>query len=221
MKKVVIKNGKVESATGEIKLLKVIADLGENKTEENNKNITKTDSKTNIKLEATTSVIPNDTTMSIAEITSGETFNQVKNNLTGIKNFKAFNITLKSNNKNIQPNGKVKISIPIPERFDISKLIIYRIEDDGAKTTYQSKVENGYATFETDHFSTYVLAETSSNETKDNTNNNTGKNDTKLPQTGEENNAFVGWLSITIFLGTFWLGSMLLIDREKKKITKK
>ncbi len=43
-------------------------------------------------------------------------------------------------------------------------------------------------------------------------------NDSKLPKTGEENNTFVKWLSIVIILGIFWLLSMLLIDREKKKI---
>lgn len=51
--------------------------------------------------------------------------------------------------------------------------------------------------------------------------NDTIENDTKLPQTGEENNVFVKWLSIVILLGILWLVSMLLIDREKKKMTKK
>ena len=50
---------------------------------------------------------------------------------------------------------------------------------------------------------------------------NTIKNDTRLPKTGEENNVFAKWLSIAIFLGIFWIVSMLLIDRKKKKMTKK
>lgn len=50
---------------------------------------------------------------------------------------------------------------------------------------------------------------------------NTVKSDAKLPQTGEETNEFTKWLSIAISLGIFWLVSMLLIDREKKKMTKK
>lgn len=45
--------------------------------------------------------------------------------------------------------------------------------------------------------------------------------DTKLPQTGEETNTFVTWLSIAISLGLFWLGSMLLIEHEKKKMIKR
>lgn len=62
------------------------------------------------------------------------------------------------------------------------------------------------------------------NNTENNTENNVennAENVTKLPQTGEETNVFTLWLSIVIILGIIWLGSMLLIDREKKKMTKK
>lgn len=224
MQKVVFKNGKVLSVSGELPALKneIIAVLGEN----NRKNITQTDNRTNIKLEAQIGIVPDNTTMDIIEITSGETFEKIKNILVEIKNFKAFDITLKSNDTNIQPKGKVKISVPIPVGFDASRLAIYRFEEDGTKTEYKVKVENGYATFETDHFSTYVLGETTklSSETQDNTDKNegettTGKNDTKLPQTGEETNVFAEWLVIAIPLMIFWLVSMLLIDREKKKMT--
>ena len=51
--------------------------------------------------------------------------------------------------------------------------------------------------------------------------NETIKKDNKLPQTGEETHTFVTWLSAVILLGIFWLGSMLRIDREKKKMAKK
>lgn len=187
-----------------------------------------TDSKTNIKLEAQKDVIPDNTTMNITEITSGETFDKIKNILLGIKNFKAFDITLKVNDTNIQPNSKVKMSVPIPVGFDASRLAIYRFEEDGTKTEYKVKVENGYATFETEHFSIYVLGETTklSSETQDKTDKNegettTGKNDTKLPQTGEETNKFAEYLGTVVVLAAVWLGSMLLIDREKKKMAKK
>lgn len=230
MQKVIIENGKVISATGELKGLKVIADLSESNNGNSDKVTTKTDSKTNIKLEATKGIIPDNTTMNIVEITSGATFEKIKNNLEleEFKNFKAFDITLKSNNTNIQPKGKVKISIPIPTGFDDSRVVIYRLEEDGSKTEYQVKVANRYATFETEHFSTYILGEKekAANEMQDKTDKNGGKittekNDTKLPKTGEETNTFVTWLSIVIVLGTFWIASMLLIDHEKKKMTKK
>lgn len=224
MQKVIIENGKVVSVTGELEGHNVIVDLSKSDGDSNNKALTITDSRTNIKLETLKDIIPDNTTMDIIEITSGPTFEKIESNLTEIKNFKAFDITLKSNNTNIQPNGKVKISIPIPENFDASKLIVYRLDDDNSKTEYQVTAANGYATFETDHFSIYVLGERVevSDENQDKTDENVvGTNDTKLPQTGEENNVFVKWLSIVILLGVFWLVSMLLIDREKKKMTKR
>lgn len=68
-----------------------------------------------------------------------------------------------------------------------------------------------------------VEIETLSNETQNKVENSviettTENNDTKLPQTGEETNIFVKWLSIVITLGVFWLGSMLLIEYEKKNM---
>ncbi len=227
MRKVVVENKKVILATGKISIFHVIAVLGDSENT-NAETIIKEDSNTNIKLEASSDIIPDNTTIEVAEITSGETFNKLKDTLVGIKDFKVFDITLKSDGANIQPNGNVKISIPIPEGFDASRLVIYRFEEDGSKTEYQVKVENGYTTFETDHFSTYVLGEIAkiSNETQDKTDQNlgettTGKNNDQLPQTGEETNPFVSWLSAVTALAILWLGSMVIIDHEKKKIAKK
>lgn len=226
MQKVVIKDGKVASVSGELTTLKneIIAVLGES-TEDT---IIKTDSKTNIKLEALSGIIPANTTISVTEITSGAIFDKIKNTLVEIKNFKSYDITLKLNDTNIQPSEKVKISIPIPVGFDASRLVVYRFEEDGTKTEYQVTVANGFATFETDHFSTYILGETSkiSNETQNSADKNveettTENNDTKLPQAGEDTNPFARWLSIVIALGIIWLGSMLLIEREKKKMIKR
>lgn len=227
MLKVIINNGKVVSVSGEL-YGTPIADLSKTDGDNNNKALTITDSKTNIKLETTSDILSADTKMEITEITTGDIFDKIKNNLLGIKNFKMFNITLKSNNTNIQPKGNVKISIPIPADFDDSRLVTYRVEEDASKTEYQVKVTNKYASFETDHFSTYILGETekTSNETQDKTEPNVGeitteKNETNLPKTGEETNSFIGCLTTIIVVASIWLVSMLLIDREKKKMTKK
>lgn len=86
-----------------------------------------------------------------------------------------FDIKLESNGVTIQPNGKVKISIPVPDNFDKSNLVVYRVADNGDKTEYAVTLNGDVATFETDHFSTYVLAE---KEIKQNT-ENTGTTQTK------------------------------------------
>lgn len=135
--------------------------------------ITDVDKETNIKLETTTAVVPEDTTLEIERITEGENYNTVIATLGNkVNKFTLYDITLKSNGVKIQPSGKVKISIPVPEGFNKEKLVVYRINEDGTKVKYDIKVETiegkDYATFETDHFSLYTLAmEEASNGSKE------------------------------------------------------
>lgn len=135
--------------------------------------ITDVDKETNIKLETTTAVVPEDTTLEIERITEGENYNTVIATLGNkINKFTLYDITLKSNGVKIKPSGKVKISIPVPEDFNKEKLVVYRINEDGTKVKYDIKVETiegkDYATFETDHFSLYTLAmEETSNGSKE------------------------------------------------------
>ena len=70
-----------------------------------------------------------------------------------------YDINLLRDGAKIQPNGKVKVSIPIPSGYNKERLTIYRVDENGTSTEYKVKVEENYATFETDHFSIYVLAE--------------------------------------------------------------
>ena len=76
--------------------------------------VTTTDTTTNIKLETSEGVIPSNTILEVASITEGTTYNTVKTALTNISKFKVFDINLLSDGVKIQPNGKVKISIPVP-----------------------------------------------------------------------------------------------------------
>lgn len=150
----------------------------------NNNSINLTDSTTDIKLETSEGVIPSNTVLEVAPITEGTTYNTVKTALANISKFKIFDITLKSNGVAIQPNGKVKISIPVPTEFDKSKLVVYRIADNGDKTEYAVTVNGDVATFETDHFSTYVLAEKETTQNTENTNNTTDRKKDDTPKTG-------------------------------------
>lgn len=142
---------------------------------EDNTNTTIKNEETNIELKADTNVVPSNTKLEAKEIKAEKVLNVVKESLKEISNkYISYDITLKSNGVAIQPNGKVKISIPIPSNFDKTKLSIFRIADDGTKIKYDTKVENNVATIETDHFSTYVLAE--NNIVANNEQNNTISN---------------------------------------------
>ena len=121
------------------------------------------DEKTGIILEAITSNLPLNTMMVAIPMTSGSDYEQVKTLLADSINFVAVKINLVLDGNHIQPNGKVKVSIPIPANFNNSNLIVYRIDEYGVKNPYSVEiVVNGgveYAMFKTSHFSTYVLAE--------------------------------------------------------------
>ena len=165
----------------------------ENTTTDNTNSVMATDKETNIKLEANDSIVPSNTVLEVKSIIDGTSFDNIKRILSNVNKFKAFDITLKSNGVEIQPNGKVKISIPIPDDFDKSNLVVYRIEDNGNKIEYKVTVVGNYAQFETNHFSKYVLAEVENN------NNNNEKDDT--PKTGTETNIIPYVLGIVTICG--------------------
>ena len=62
----------------------------------------------------------------------------------------------------IQPlnNGNVLVTIDVPSTLDANKgLVVYRMEDNGTLTELKTSVQNGKVSFETNHFSTYIVAE--------------------------------------------------------------
>lgn len=74
--------------------------------------------------------------------------------------FTAYDISLlNSKNEKIQPKGVLSITTLIPSGYDTNKVAVYRINDDNTYTELKSAIANGKITFETDHFSTYVIAE--------------------------------------------------------------
>lgn len=119
------------------------------------------DSTTGIQLSDDNNALPENTQMVVNKISNGSMYMLVENTLKDTTSkLYVYDITLTSAGTEVQPNGKVKISIPIPSDIDTSKLAVYRISDNGEKIEYEVTIENGYVIFETDHFSTYVLAET-------------------------------------------------------------
>ena len=121
------------------------------------KKLFREDQQTGIKLEGTTEILPNNTEMFVENLNKENIKFEDKNR----NEFKAYDITLKAEDSKIQPKKEVKINIPIPDNFDAKNLVVYRIEND-RKIEYNVNVltidNKKYATFKTDHFSTYILA---------------------------------------------------------------
>lgn len=111
----------------------------------------------------TDSLIPLDTLIKVLGITGGEEYDKIMN-LLKISDGEMFDISLYSSaqDKYIKKldNGKFLVSIPVPERFEGKSLIVYYVDENNNIKTYNVTIKDGYATFETDHFSVYTLAET-------------------------------------------------------------
>lgn len=168
----------------------IVADTpSENPDDSDNKAVISVkDSTSNIKLDATTGVVPDDTTLKVEQIKDGTRFEEIKSILGDVK-FTVFNISLISNGSTIQPTGNVTISIPIPTGYDRDNLIAYRIDADGTKTDYSVKVDGDYAVIETNHFSDYILSEKVASVIDSNTDGTTNSSNTldNEPKTGINN----------------------------------
>jgi len=55
-------------------------------------------------------------------------------------------------------NGKFKVRVPLKDEYKNKKLKAYYITDEDEIEEYNISIEDGYAVFETDHFSTYTIA---------------------------------------------------------------
>lgn len=154
------------------------------------------DEKSDIKLEYEEEVLPKDIVLKLEKIVENDDYNKIKAKLTEVKKFELFDINLLKDGIKIQPSGKVKISIPVPESLDKSKLIVYRIEENQNIEYEVTVVEiegKDYAQFETDHFSYYVLGEK-----KEENSNSEDKKLENEPKTGVVGNTIRVTIVLTI-----------------------
>ncbi len=184
--------------------------------------ISKEDTTTGIKLETTTAVVPSNTILSSVTVTEQKILDTVNKAIKDTTSkYKVYDINLLKDGAKIQPNGKVKISIPIPSDYDKSKLEVYRIDDNGGIIKYNVTVNGEYASFETDHFSIYVLADTTQNNTSNNnqgteTNKPTTNNNRELdetPKTGIQDITYI----ITAVVIISAVGIIATIKRKQSK----
>lgn len=120
------------------------------------------DVRTGITVDSTDSSIPLDTLISVDELTSGKTYEDIMTVLN-IDNCKSFDINLFSAtlDKYITKleNGEFKVSIPITTEFKDKDLIVYYVDENKEIHEFEVTVVGNEATFTTDHFSIYTLAE--------------------------------------------------------------
>lgn len=67
-------------------------------------------------------------------------------------------LTLLENDVSVQPDGTLEIRFYVGENIN-KNYTVYRIDENGNRTSYTPRKENGYLIFDADHFSFYVVAE--------------------------------------------------------------
>ncbi len=159
-------------------------------------------------------------TLVVNEIQSGDADYAVINTALGdsYKRILPLDISLEDyKGDKTQPNGKITVSVPIPEGWDADKIEVVYVADDGAKTVMTSKLsaDGEYVLFETDHFSTYVLTE--AKPTNANTTDTNNKQEsTSSPQTGDNSN-MVWWVSLLIVSSIGLVGTTVFGKNNIKK----
>lgn len=120
----------------------------------------------------------------------------------------------------IQPDGKVKVSIPLTDKMkSMTNLQVVYIDDNGNITIIPSEIIDGKLVFVTDHFSYYgVIGKVKASDPGNNNggeNNNSNNGNTNSPQTGDSSPVL---LFVLMMLAS---GIALVILTQKRKIFKR
>ncbi len=118
------------------------------------------DISTNVSASTDSSEVPLDAVIRVDRITHGEEHERIIGVLE-ITDGEMFDIKIHSGSIDDYisklKNGKFKVQIPIPKEYKGKELTVYYVDANGKVTEYHVTVKNGFAAFETDHFSIYTL----------------------------------------------------------------
>lgn len=132
----------------------------EDKPEDKDEDVIITNSEFGITITAKKGVIPATATASITKEQNQSILDSIAKQLSQISTkFTVYDISLLDGGNKIQPNGVVTIQIPLPSGYNDDKIDIYHMSDDTKEIMSGVKIESGKITFDTSHFSYYVVAE--------------------------------------------------------------
>lgn len=143
----------------------------------------------NVSVSSQEAEIPLDTSLTVKRIQDEQIEKILETN-----NYLAYDIKLFSSAKGVNitklSNGKFKVSIPVSDSLNNKEITTYYIDENNQVIEYETKVENGVASFETDHFSIYTLAEKKTNTGNEsgNTNNSGNNSGSESGNTNNSNN---------------------------------
>ena len=137
--------------------------------------VTVEDNKTGVAIEFDSDEYDGEVEVAVEETFDGKAF-EIINASVGSTKATVFDISMTLNDTAIQPNGKITVKIPLPEGYDAALCVIYYLNtENGTIEAFETKYEDGYLVFETDHFSYYAVVEVPA--VDDDTDNDNGNED--------------------------------------------
>lgn len=115
----------------------------------------------NVEIAADSSEVPLDSFVEADILSGGEEYDRIHSVLDAEDSL-SYDLGLYSGSlgENVTKleNGKFLVKIPVPAELEGRDLVVYYVDAENNVTEHEVTVEDGYATFETDHFSIYTLA---------------------------------------------------------------
>lgn len=122
---------------------------------------TTTDTNTNIGIEYVPAYYNGEVGISVEQSFDEAAFSVITTQLDVTQNT-VFDIKLTVDGVETQPNGTVKVKIPLPEGYDPSRSFVYHVNTETLKLERMpAEYIDGYMVFVTDHFSYYAIVEES------------------------------------------------------------
>lgn len=156
-------------------------------------------------LKTAENVFPEDTVVKVEKVEeSAPTYQTVQTALKPIaQKFVAYEITATKDNVTVQPDGTVTAEFDVPADFDLAKVVVLYVADDGKTEELTSTVDpaTGKVKAVLTHFSTYVVAEKTAESTENLSTIGT------QPQDGEnEEKSSSPWVLIIVVVAVVLLG---------------
>lgn len=101
--------------------------------------------------------IDSDVVLQVFRISNNDTVEVILDSDNPLERYELYNICFIKNDQLVQPNGKVKVYLPIPNGMNGNTCKVYRQEMDGLWTILNAHIEGNYLVFETEHFSLYSI----------------------------------------------------------------
>ena len=120
------------------------------------------DVKNNVEISSDSADVPLDTSIEVDKLTSGAVYDKIMEVLD-VKENETFDLKLYSDSLQNYitklESGNFEVKIPVSEQLKDKALVAYYVDENDKIIEYKVTVKDGYAIFETNHFSIYTLAE--------------------------------------------------------------